>query len=195
MNFVQDIEAIVPFMEIGKDEALAKLESYSDLLLEWNQTHNLTGAKSKPKVQENILDSLYPLSFLESFEICIDVGSGAGFPGLCLAIARPNARFILTEPRVKRYAFLNFIKQHLGLENVEVKKEFAQNLTTKADLITSRAVMETTKLIALCSQILKNNGYYLLYKGVDSAPQSQKLDSTKIFRRDCRIYLYIKGSK
>ena len=153
------------------------------------QSHRRT---KRTRHTKNIIDSLYPLCFLRDFELCLDVGSGAGFPAIALAIAKPKQEFILSEPRAKRAAFLLFVKQKLKLHNIHIEKKSIQEIHTKADLITSRAVMPTSKLLHLCSKNLTHNGYYLLYKGELSATLPNNLKS-QIFKRDERIYLYIKG--
>ncbi|GAD20063.1 16S rRNA (guanine(527)-N(7))-methyltransferase RsmG [Helicobacter fennelliae] len=189
-----NLSTLAPYIDKNLDLQTIKqnLNLYTTILLEWNQTHNLTGAQSAQDIQKNIIDSLYPLCFLRDFELCLDVGSGAGFPAIALAIAKPKQEFILSEPRAKRAAFLLFVKQKLKLHNIHIEKKSIQEIHTKADLITSRAVMPTSKLLHLCSKNLTHNGYYLLYKGELSATLPNNLKS-QIFKRDERIYLYIKG--
>ena len=80
------------------DDIIGKLEAFSLLLFEWNQIHNLTGAKNIAAIYDNIVDSLYPLTFIEVPKTLLDVGTGAGFPGLVLAIALPQTEVLLAEP-------------------------------------------------------------------------------------------------
>lgn len=82
-------------------------EIFCDLILKYNKTHNITGAKNAQSVYENIEDSIYPITFLplEEIKTAIDVGTGAGFPGLLLALAMPQTHFTLFEPIKKRVLF------------------------------------------------------------------------------------------
>ncbi|HHB94055.1 MAG TPA: 16S rRNA (guanine(527)-N(7))-methyltransferase RsmG, partial [Campylobacterales bacterium] len=86
-----------------------KFDKFSTFLMEWNAIHNLTGAKTRGEIFANIEDSLYPTKFIDTPSSILDVGTGAGFPGLILAIAYPNARVVLCEPRNKRASFLKFV--------------------------------------------------------------------------------------
>ncbi|PAF48201.1 16S rRNA (guanine(527)-N(7))-methyltransferase RsmG [Helicobacter sp. 12S02634-8] len=139
------------------------------MLLLWNKTHNLSGIKDLAGFYENILDAIYPLKFICDFDSCLDIGSGAGFPALALAICRPLSAFILVEPRLKRAGFLHQVVLSLGLEHIVVKKSLIEHLELAQDqkvaLITSRAVMGCGELIAEGRKFLKKNGYYLFYKG------------------------------
>jgi len=109
---------------------IVKLETFASLLHEWNQIHNLTGAKSIDAIYVNIIDSLFPLSFIEKPKTLLDVGTGAGFPGLVLAIALPECEVVLAEPLKKRVSFLKYAAIDLVLPNVQVeakKVEFVEH--------------------------------------------------------------------
>ena len=102
---------------------------------------------SDDDIYENILDSLYPLNFIDEFNSFADIGTGAGYPGLILAIARKDVKSYLIEPRVKRVAFLNFVKASLGLNNLTIlQKKSRKCRRFEVDLITSRAVTNTNLL-------------------------------------------------
>lgn len=131
-------------------ETIEKLEDFASLLHEWNQIHNLTGAKSIDAIYINIVDSLYPLSFIAQPKTLLDVGTGAGFPGLVLAIALPNTEVILAEPLKKRVSFLKYACIDLEIFNIKVEAkrvEFIEH--TPFELITSRAVTNTKLLLDL----------------------------------------------
>ena len=98
-----------------------KLEVFTDTFLAWNRVHNLSGATTVEEVEYHVYDSLYPLTFLEEFENALDIGTGAGFPGLVLAMARGHTPFTLVEPLQKRAGFLNFVKATVKLGNVTVE--------------------------------------------------------------------------
>jgi len=96
-----------------------------------------------------------------------DVGSGAGLPGLVLAIARPDVEFVLIEPMERRVAWLNEQVSELGLDNVTVVRDRAEDarLAEPLDQVTARAVSAFRKLIPLTSPLLRDGGELVLMKG------------------------------
>ncbi len=168
-----------------------KLQQYSALLLEWNKIHNLGGNLHQALVEEYIQDSIFPLQFIHPFSLCIDVGSGAGFPGMILAICRQESEFILVEPRKKRSAFLHYVAVELGLLNLKIEKCTIQDLKTtkKADLITSRALMPTRQLMMLTQDFLTDMGHFLFYKG-ENLKNEISWDVGRYHQNKQRIYFY-----
>ncbi len=172
-----------------------KFEEFTSILLDWNRIHNLTGAKSRREIYYNIEDSYYPYSFIRDPKSILDVGSGAGFPAIILAIIYPRVRVVLCEPRNKRASFLKFVAMELELDNIEVvKKRVEDYKSSPFNLITSRAVMETKKLIDLTSHLRGSDTEYLLYKGENIFSEIKEIKSMDydIRKRDKRNYLYIK---
>jgi 16S rRNA (guanine527-N7)-methyltransferase len=175
-----------------------KYDIFIDLILKYNKIHNITGAKDREAVIENIEDSLYPIKFLptENIKTAIDIGTGAGFPGLILAIALPNVNFTLFEPIAKKSSFLHLVKTTMKLENVTVstkRVELAQPFQT--DLISSRAVTNTDMLINLCKDYINSNTLLLFYKGERVVEEVTNLKDYKIYKKDKRHYLLIKDIK
>ncbi len=83
-----------------------RCDVFISLLQKWGgKVHNLSGRLTNEDIKENILDSIYPLKFVKEFTSFADIGTGAGYPGLILAMARSDVRACLIEPRVKRVAF------------------------------------------------------------------------------------------
>ncbi|RDU62868.1 16S rRNA (guanine(527)-N(7))-methyltransferase RsmG [Helicobacter sp. MIT 14-3879] len=150
-------------------------------LLKWNKTHNITGYANKDDLESNIIDSITPLDFIKDFKIALDIGSGCGFPSICLAVIKHNSKFILVEPNNKRVSFLTTISLKLGLKNIIIIKDRIQNiiLENKCDLITSRAFDKTQNLIFLSSHLLSDDGYFLFYKG--SNEFKEKMKDKKVF--------------
>ncbi len=184
-------------MELGIGNwelAQEKKEIFSQKLLEWNQIHNLTGAHTKEDIEKNIDDSLKGLQYLDFLpKIALDIGTGAGFPGLILAMAMPNTKWYLVEPRAKRAAFLNYIKSLLDLENVEVlQKRIEQIKPFKADFITSRAVMKTKDLLQLIENFCNKDTTLLLYKGENVENELEGIQNYTIYKDGKRRYLIIK---
>lgn len=178
------------------DKFYADCEVFVKLLQQWGKVHNLSGRLSTEDIEENILDSLYPLTFIEKYESFADIGTGAGYPGLILAIALRDVKSYLIEPRIKRVSFLNFVKASLKLENLTVlcnRVEVVKDL--QVNLITSRAVTNTSLLLDITSNIKKDNSSYLFYKGsmLDEELEIAKINNYKIVNRKDRNYLYIKG--
>jgi 16S rRNA (guanine527-N7)-methyltransferase len=170
---------------------------FTKLLQQWGKIHNLSGRLTSEDINENILDSIYPLKFIESYESFADIGTGAGYPGLLLAIAKKNMKAYLIEPRIKRVAFLNFVKASLNLKNLTIicdRVEKVENL--KVDLITSRAVTNTSLLLDITKNIVNEDASYVFYKGsmLNEELEAAKVNKNyKIINRNDRNYLYVKG--
>lgn len=150
---------------------LNQLNKYQQLLKEKNQVMNLTGIVEKEEVfEKHFLDSLL-FSFHEDLndKKAVDVGTGAGFPGLVLAICYPNLHMTLLEPLTKRCNFLNEVITSLGLKNVEVVNErsedYCKNHRETFDFAFARAVSKLNLLIEIIVPLLKVNGYFVALKG------------------------------
>lgn len=178
------------------DKFLSRCEIFIDLLQKWGKVHSFTTQLSNEEIENNIIDSIYPLEFLNNFESFADIGTGAGYPGMLLAIARPNIKCYLIEPRLKRVAFLNFVKNRLGLKNITIIQSRVEDCKDiKVDLITSRAVTDTQLLIKLTKNISKDSSKFLFYKGSLYQNEIDNLDKNKyeiITTSRTRNYLYIK---
>ena len=184
-------------LELNLDEQFYKrCDKFIKLLQQWGKVHNLTASLKYEEIEANILDSVYPLSFIEDFKSFADVGTGAGYPGMLLAIARPNVKCVLIEPRAKRVAFLNFVKSALKLENVEILQSRVEDLDfQKFDLITSRAVSNTSLLLDLTKSISDDDTAYLFYKGslCDEEIKNAQLQNYEVKKvGEHRNYLYMK---
>jgi len=182
-----------------ESETIVKLEKFASLLHEWNQIHNLTGAKTIDAIYVNIVDSLYPLTFIQKPKTLLDVGTGAGFPGLALGIALPGTKVVLAEPLKKRVSFLKYAAIDLGLPNVRVEAKRVEKVEHEAfDLISSRAVTNTKLLLELTSKISDSHTEYLFYKGsrvFDEIEDVQHQLRYDIVQKNQRNYLYIKNEK
>jgi len=167
-----------------------KFDTFVNELLKWNKTHKLTNYK-KEEIYSQIEDSLYPLRYIKNIKTAIDIGTGAGFPGLILAIAMPYAKWYLVEPLKKRYSFLNYLKILLNLKNVEVvPKRLEEANLEKVELITSRAVMPTSEIIKIAKPFLDINSKLLLYKGSNTLEELKGIKAD-IINRGKRNYVFI----
>jgi 16S rRNA (guanine527-N7)-methyltransferase len=180
-----------------KSETITKLETFTSLLHEWNQIHNLTGAKTLDAIYDNIIDSLYPLTFISTPKTLLDVGTGAGFPGLVLAIALPKTEVVLAEPLKKRVAFLKYAAIDLELSNVKVEPKRVEKVVHDPfAMISSRAVTNTKLLLDLTTKISDEKTEYLFYKGsrvFDEIQDVQHQLDYDIVQKNQRNYLYIKS--
>ncbi len=194
MNLSQHLDAEKIILE---DEQVAQLENFASLLHEWNQIHNLTGAKTIEAIYANIVDALYPLTFIDKPKTLLDVGTGAGFPGLVLAIALPETQVVLAEPLKKRVSFLKYAAIELGLSRVSVEgKRVEQVEHVPFELISSRAVTNTALLLELTFRLCDAKTRYLFYKGsrvLDEIEQMPHQLSYDIVQKNQRNYLYIKN--
>lgn len=182
--------------ELGlSNDILKKIDLFAKYLMDWNRVHNLTGAKTYEAIEEQIYDSIYPLTFLPKQNSLLDIGTGAGFPGMMLAIAMPETKCTLCEPLRKRASFLKFIARELQLANVTVEASRVDDLEVKPyDLITSRAVTDTKMLIEWSRPFIGENTQMLFYKGEQVFEEVKGLESCKyeLISRDQRNYLWIK---
>lgn len=180
---------------IYEDSFYKDIETFVQLLKKWGRVHNLSGNLDDQTIYENILDSLYPLNFIEDFKSFADIGTGAGYPGLIIAIAKKDKEAYLIEPRAKRVAFLNIVKATLNLKNLTILQKRVEELEDlKVDLITSRAVTNTNLLLNLTQNIKKDSSSYLFYKGsmLENELKEAKIKNYKVVCKDDRNYLYIK---
>ena len=164
-------------LKIGAWQSSALLE-FARLLLRRNEDMNLTGADSEEEiVSRHILDSLAIARFLPQTGRVIDVGSGAGFPGLPLAVVMPQAEFTLLDAREKRVDFLNEACAALGLKNVKCVSGRAEELALSApwrdgfDAAVSRAVARMGMLSELCLPFVKKGGVFVAMKAADCADE------------------------
>ena len=178
------------------DACIGKLEQFAVLLHEWNGVHNLTGAKTIDAIDTNIVDSLYPLTFIEKPDTLLDVGTGAGFPGLVLAMALPQTEVVLAEPLKKRVAFLKYACIDIAIDNVTVEAKRVEYLEhAPFDLVSSRAVTNTQLLLDLTRAVSDAHTRYLFYKGsrvfeeIDALQHQLEYD---IVQKNQRNYLYIR---
>ena len=161
-----------PFIKIDENQK-NQLVSYMELTLKANESFNLTANDTKESFMiKNIIDSLLIVKNLDLDEKNIlDLGSGAGLPGIPLAIYYKNTNFTLLEPLTKRANFLKEIAQKLGLKNVNVVNDraeiFIKNARESYDFVTSRAVSRLNILLELSIPFLKVGGKLIAYKGIN----------------------------
>ena len=172
------------------------VQKYKEHLFKWNKIHNITGAKDDNTLNEFIYDAVFVVSFLPKTATLMDIGTGAGFPGMILAFALPDTQVTLVEPLQKRAAFLQFIKADLELSNVTVVKQRVENMEPKIfDIITSRAVTDTKMLLKLSEKFRDENSQLLFYKGQKVYKEAEGIPEHKIIQTKNRHYLLMKSHK
>jgi 16S rRNA (guanine527-N7)-methyltransferase len=149
-------------------EASAKLLKYLELIEKWNRVYNLTAVRRiEDMISHHVLDSLAVAPHLGGATL-VDVGSGAGLPGIPLAIARPAMEITLLESNHKKSAFLNQAVIELELANVEVVNARAEAWQPQPfDVVISRAFSEIGEFLALAGRLCApNTGVLAAMKGV-----------------------------
>jgi len=190
-----DLKAVLQQDNIELDKTFyTYVTRYKEHLKKWNKIHNLTGAKKDALIDNFIYDAIYPLTFLPTLNKAIDIGTGAGFPGMILAFALPKTHFTLVEPLQKRASFLQFIKADLGLNNVTVENCRAESLApTPYDLVTSRAVTQTDLLLHLSQPFLTKGTLLLFYKGEKVYEEVDPSLNYEVIKTQTRHYLLIES--
>ena len=152
------------------DAKLANLDKYYNILTEENKKYNLTRIISKEDVYlKHFYDSLTinKIENINNQSIC-DLGSGAGFPGLVLAICFPNTTITLIEANSKKCYFLNLVKSQLQLNNVTIintrSEDYAKNNREVYDIVTARAVAPLKHLLEYGVPLVKVNGKFIAMK-------------------------------
>jgi len=149
-----------------------QFEKYQDLLLSWNEKINLTAITEEDDIiTKHFIDSLYCLKYINENDKVIDVGTGAGFPGLPIKIVSHETNVTLLDSLNKRIVYLNDVINTLGLTNIEaihgraeefgVKPEFRE----KYDIVTARAVANLYVLSEYCLPFIKVGGKFICMKG------------------------------
>ena len=153
---------------INNVDIIQKFDTYKRLLEEYNKKFNLTAIKPEDYDEKHFNDSLYGLEYFVKGSL-LDVGTGAGFPGMVLAICNKNLQVTLLEATKKKCEFLEIVKNYLSLKNVTIvnarAEEFIKNNRERFDYVTARAVAELNTLSEYCIPFVKIGGYFIAYKG------------------------------
>lgn len=200
--FVKGLETIG--IDIS-EETIDKLMDYAKLLIETNKHTNLTAIRDeKDLIEKHFLDSMLVQKLIrEDMTTAMDIGTGAGFPGMVLAICNPGIRFTLMDSVGKKTKFLEMVAQDLGLKNVEVVNERAEEFIKKADrretydLGLCRGVSKLNVILEYMVPFLKVDGdfYALKMEGTGEeleAENALKVLSTEIVRTEVTELPYCK---
>ena len=149
------------------EEQARRLIDLLNALDDWNQRMNLTAIRDRPQqIVKHVLDSLSIQRYLRGARIA-DIGTGAGFPGLPLALVNPDKRFTLVDATAKKLRFVEHAAQMMGLNNVVVVHARAESWRPKErfDCVVARAVGPLDRLVGYAGQHLASGGRLLAMKG------------------------------
>jgi 16S rRNA (guanine527-N7)-methyltransferase len=185
-------ELAVPGLRLA-DAQVATLERYLDLLEKWNRVYNLTAIRERDRmITHHLLDSLAVLPHLHGKRV-LDVGSGAGLPGIPLAVADASLQVTLLESNHKKSAFLNQAVGELRLTNARAVTERVEAWRTaeRFDTIVSRAFTELAEFAALSRHLLAPDGVFAAMKGVHPFEEIERLPPG--FRVQQVVQLHVPG--
>jgi len=161
--------------------AIDRLAQYLRLLEKWNRVHNLTAIREPEQmVTLHILDSLSVLPYVAGARTLVDVGTGAGLPGIPLAISRPDLRVTLLDSSHKKATFLEQARMELKLENIAVACERVERWHPQAkfDAVVSRAFAELADFVQGARHLVAPEGRMLAMKGVHPFDEIARLPAT-----------------
>jgi len=168
------------------EEAVKRFDIYLKQLIKWNQKINLTAIRSEEGiVLRHFLDSLSVKPYLSGQSCVLDIGSGAGFPGIPLKIAQPSLRMTLIDSVRKKVDFQRHVIRMLGLRGTETihgraqDRETVQNLGGRFDITLSRAFSDLRAFLVLSLPFLKEGGTAIAMKGETDDAERGVLDETE----------------
>jgi 16S rRNA (guanine527-N7)-methyltransferase len=159
---------------------LSLLNTFMAELLDWNQAINLIGLSDRNRIiNELLLDSLIPLTFIPEIGRLLDVGSGAGFPGIVMKICRPRLKSVLLEANHRKTGFLKQVVRLLQLNNIEIINGRIEKNGFKLhpegyNVITARALAPLERIIGWCSPFLSSEGIIIGFLGSKAKISLQK---------------------
>ncbi len=169
------------------EEQLNQLDIYCNFLLEYNSHTNLTAIKEEDQVYlKHFYDSLTFIKALDvtKYNNLLDIGTGAGFPGMVLKIVFPELEVTLLDSNNKKINFLQELSKKLGLQKVNFFHGRAEDFCVKNretfDIVTARAVTNMTALSELCLPLVKINGYFIALKGSNQDELEESKNAIKI---------------
>lgn len=157
------------------------MSHFAQMLIDEGELRGLIGPRELPRLwSRHLVNSAAIVEFIPPRAQMLDIGSGAGFPGIVASIMRPDVDVHLVEPMLRRVEWLEDVITELGLDNVTVHQKRAEELHGhgKADIVTSRAVANLKKLVPITLPLVRSGGSLLALKGrraADEIAEAQKL--------------------
>lgn len=182
MNVNFEALLTINLQQMGIELAVEPLVQYLNLLHKWNSVYNLTSVRDMQiMVVRHILDSLAVLPWVNGNRL-LDVGSGAGLPGIPLALALPQRHVVLLDSNGKKTRFLQEVKRQLKLENIEIVQNRVETYrpTQGFDTVMSRAFSDLNQMIHWTQHLLNSPGLWLAMKG--RYPQTELANLQRPYR-------------
>jgi 16S rRNA (guanine527-N7)-methyltransferase len=188
------------FAELGLSFSGGQIDAFMKYLLElnkWNKAYNLTGLKKDADIViKHFLDSLLYLKALPAGPISVvDVGSGAGFPGIPIKIVRPEIKMYLVEPTGKKAVFLRHITKLVRLNDIYIiekrieETNSQQDIPVPADAAITRALFDVRDFIKKASHIVREGGTLILSKGPKAEEELEDLRDVTLEIATCKLPL------
>ncbi len=183
-------EGAVAMGRVLSAQASERLLAYLDLLVKWNGTYNLTAVrKPEQMITRHLLDSLTVLPYVQSGRI-LDVGTGAGLPGLPLAVVLTDSEVVLLDSNRKKTRFVVQAISELGLDNIRVVTERVEDYRTgdAFDTVISRAFSTVGDMLQSAGHLCRAEGVFLAMKGVyplaelETLPQGYRVETVQALR-------------
>ena len=161
---------------------VTEFAAYLELLMQWNKAYNLTAIRDQKKmITHHILDSLSALPYLNGNR-CLDVGTGAGLPGLILALTAPEKQWVLLDSNHKKVRFVNQVIMELNIQNIETVNLRVEEYNTDNlfSTVITRAFGRLRKFYQLSRHLLAPNGKLLAMKGTELSEELEELDLSTV---------------
>lgn len=183
------MKKLIEYLEKNKisydNNMIDKFDAYRSGILQWNEFVNLTAIRDPEEFTvKHFIDSIACHNFAEyqNSEKILDLGTGAGFPGVPLAILSPEKEFVLVDSLNKRLKIINELCENIGIGNVTTVHGRAEDLAKapnhreKYDMCISRAVANLAVLCEYCLPFIKTGGYMAAYKGADASREAEEAE-------------------
>ena len=179
-DFTPEIEPAAAELIFG--DQIGKARLYFEALVRDGDLLGLLGPREMPKLwTRHILNSAVVAELVSPGQTVADVGSGAGLPGIPMALAQPRAHFTLIEPMERRSDWLKRVVQDLELTNIRVHRARAEEVAEVFDVVTARAVSALPNLLRMCVPMTKHGGEVIALKGSKAAEEIQ--DAKKLQKK------------
>ncbi len=179
-------------------QKIERIDQMLDVLNEWNAQHNLTRIREKKEqCIYLIFDALSGISFFKQAKKVLDVGTGAGFPGIPLAICLPEVEFHLNDVNAKKMAYLKHLKGRLKLDNVVLHHQSVETVKMNdLDIITARAVAQPKELHKMTKHLIHQTLKYVLYVSEKTANENRG-QTSQLFVPDATrdVYMLVQSNQ
>ena len=178
MQFDEELARVLPGTLPHRSLLIGKAARHLGMIAAANEYMNLTRITSPPEaVIKHVYDCVAPWEHFQSFQRVLDAGTGAGFPGVPLALVLPHVQFTLAESTQKKARFVESVVSALELTNVKVMSRRAEEVAIEDELdaITARAVAPISRVLDLFDNPMRRGVRLLLYKGPDVASELSQL--------------------